>query len=293
MAEIASGDERSTEMTGLQGDSRTSLVTLTARAWDAKSPAPILGDNRAASIHAMLLKDGYDMRTTDMPPFECQSVTIRTKQFDRWVSAFLSKHSNALVLHLACGLDTRVERIEWKTGQRWFDVDLPEVIALRKKYYNADFHGRGYCLLDADVTDDTWLDELPTDQPTAVVMEGLLSYLTEEQSLRLISRLSKHFLRGEIYFDCVCSTVLNATRKGQAKAIRDIKANLKSSIDDLDQFANDVGGGVEVLEVVRFVEMDGVQFLPMTARLQLYILSWIPRLRDSARFVRMGFNSSQ
>ena len=292
MAENETSDKTSAETTGLRGDARTSLVTLAARAWDAKSPVPIVGDARAAVVLEALLRNGHDIGSAQLPPNECQGIAIRTKQFDRWTSAFLKQHSDALIVHLGCGLDTRAERIEWEVGQRWVDVDLPEVIALRKEHITSNLQGRAYCLLEADVTGNSWLDTLPRDKPTAIVMEGLLSYLTEEQSRSLISRLSKHFSYGQICFDCISSTMLNATRKGQIKRIRDIKADLRSAIDDLDQFINVVGGCTKIVEVVRFVEVDGVQLLPMMTRLQMYILSWIPGLRDSARLVRMEFRTA-
>jgi O-methyltransferase involved in polyketide biosynthesis len=36
------------------------------------------------------------------------------------------------VLHLACGLDTRIFRINPPETVRWVDVDYPDIIALRR-----------------------------------------------------------------------------------------------------------------------------------------------------------------
>ncbi len=61
-------------------------------------------------------------------------VALRGTQFDSWITDYLNGHPDAVVLHLGCGLHSRAFRIA-PEGVRWFDVDLPQVIALRRKLY--------------------------------------------------------------------------------------------------------------------------------------------------------------
>jgi O-methyltransferase involved in polyketide biosynthesis len=46
-------------------------------------------------------------------------------------------HQPVAVSHLACGLDAWAHRISWSNNTRgmvrWIDVDLPEVVDLRRK----------------------------------------------------------------------------------------------------------------------------------------------------------------
>jgi O-methyltransferase involved in polyketide biosynthesis len=60
-------------------------------------------------------------------------------------------------------------------GVRWFDVDRPEVIALRRKLYS---ESETYQMVGSSVTDPGWLDHLPAGGPVLIVAEGLLMYLT-------------------------------------------------------------------------------------------------------------------
>ena len=59
---------------------------------------------------------------------------LRARQYDEWLREFLAAHRDAVVLNLGCGLDTRVSRIDPPTSVRWFDIDFPEVIDLRRNF---------------------------------------------------------------------------------------------------------------------------------------------------------------
>ena len=59
---------------------------------------------------------------------------MRSKVFDLWLIQRMDEIENAIVIHTGCGMDSRVERVGTK-GHLWYDVDFPEVIQERKKYY--------------------------------------------------------------------------------------------------------------------------------------------------------------
>jgi len=64
------------------------------------------------------------------------------------------------MLHLGCGLDSRVYRIDPPASVRWFDVDYPEVIALRRHLYP---ERAGYRVIGSSLADLSWLAEVPGD----------------------------------------------------------------------------------------------------------------------------------
>ncbi len=125
-------------------------------------------------------------------------VTMRAKQFDDWCTDFLGRHRNAVVLHLGCGMDTRAFRLHPPQSAQWYDVDQPDVIALRRKLYD---DCAGYRMIGSSVTDEALLDEIPTDRPTLLVAEGLLMYLTEPEVRTLLQRVTDRFGAGELAFD--------------------------------------------------------------------------------------------
>ena len=122
----------------------------------------------------------------------------RAKHLDGWTREFLAAHPAATVLHLGCGLDSRVFRIDPSATVRWYDVDLPEVIELRRQLYP---QRHDYELIASPVTDLHWLDGIPGDRPALAVAEGLVEYLPEGEAVALFTRITRQFPSGEIIFD--------------------------------------------------------------------------------------------
>lgn len=176
----------------------TNLCTLYLRACESRSPAPILGDTAAAEAVQRIEYDWGRMDRTMWPATSQYMVTMRAKQFDDWCTDFLGRHRNAVVLHLGCGMDTRAFRLHPPQSAQWYDVDQPDVIALRRKLYD---DCAGYRMIGSSVTDEAWLDEIPTDRPTLLVAEGLLMYLTEPEVRMLLQRVTDRFGAGELVFD--------------------------------------------------------------------------------------------
>ena len=171
----------------LSGAPQTTLATLYAKALDADFPEPILGDRYAKEIVERI---DYDWAKTTITARNSPSVTTRSAHFDTWVRQFLAVHPQTVVLHLGCGLDSRVFRIDPPAVVRWYDVDLPDVIELRKRLY-PERHDT--VLLATSVTNPGWLEAIPTDRPVLVVAEGLLQHMSEGEAVGLLSRLIDHF----------------------------------------------------------------------------------------------------
>ena len=176
----------------------TNLITLYLRACESRSPRPILGDRAAAEAVA---RNDYDFKRIHRAaqPWGNQFlVALRAKKLDDWAADFIRRHPDAIVLHLGCGLDTRAFRIDPPSTVQWFDLDQPGVTELRRKLYDDT---DAYRMIGSSVTDPAWLDQIPTDQPTLVVAEGLLMYLTEREVRELLARLGDRFGGGEMLFD--------------------------------------------------------------------------------------------
>jgi methyltransferase (TIGR00027 family) len=178
----------------------TNLCTLYLRAYESGSQAPILGDTAAAEAVERIEYDWARMRRAMRPGANQYMVTMRAKQVDDWSANFLRRHPDAAVLHLGCGMDTRAFRLHPPATAQWFDIDQPNVIALRRKLYD---DRAGYRMIGSSVTDEAWLHEIPTDRPTLMVAEGLLMYLTEPEVRTLLRRLTDRFGSGELLFDTV------------------------------------------------------------------------------------------
>jgi O-methyltransferase involved in polyketide biosynthesis len=101
-------------------------------------------------------------------------------------------------MHLGCGLDSRVFRLDPGPGVQWYDIDYPAVIALRDKIYPTRPR---YHLIASSATDQTWLDQIPTDRPVLLLAEGISMYLKEHDGVALLRRIVDRFPSGELQVD--------------------------------------------------------------------------------------------
>ena len=182
-------------------DKETYLPTVYGKALDSRSRNPILGDRFADEA---IRKIDFDFTRIYVKGSEI-SVPVRAKHLDGWTREFLASDPHATVLHLGCGLDSRVFRIDPPATVRWYDVDFPDVIAIRRKIY-PDRHD--YQLIGSDITDPGWLDAVPGDRPVLVVAEGFVNYLSGEEVVDLFRRITEKFPSGAIIFDA-SSSVMN------------------------------------------------------------------------------------
>ncbi len=85
------------------------LATLHARALDADAGTTVLGDTFAKELVSRI---DYDWRKTGVTARNASAGTVRSMQFDNWARQFLARRHRAVVLHLGCGLDDRVLRLD-------------------------------------------------------------------------------------------------------------------------------------------------------------------------------------
>lgn len=187
----------------------TMLGTLYLRAYESRSEHSILADRAAAEAVDRIDYDFDRMKKAVRPSSNQFLVALRARQFDLWAADFLHRHPDAVVLHLGCGLDSRAFRLDVPADVHWFDLDVPEVIELRRQIYAE--HDR-YQMIGSSVTDPEWLDKIPTDRPTLVVAEGLLPYLAEDEVRHLLQRLTDRFGAGELLFDGLPPWIVKLTK---------------------------------------------------------------------------------
>lgn len=195
-------DTEKVDFRALDGDgvTWTLLGTLYLRAWESRGEHSILRDHFAAEALERIDYDFAALRRRVRPESNQFLVALRARQLDEWAADFLARHPDATVLQLGCGLDSRVLRIDPPPGVRWYDLDLPEVIELRRRICP---ERASYAMIGASVTDSAWLAEVPADRPVLVIAEGLLMYLSEDDNRALLQRLTDRFGSGELIFDAV------------------------------------------------------------------------------------------
>ncbi|RAV11335.1 class I SAM-dependent methyltransferase [Mycolicibacterium sp. GF69] len=264
----------------LSGAPQTMLATFYAKALDADLPAPILGDRFAKDIVDRI---DYDWSATSITAANSASVTTRSAHFDLWARQFLAVHPDAVVLHLGCGLDARVFRVDPGPGVDWFDIDYPDVADLRRRPYPQRDR---YRVIAASVTDPVWITEIPTGRPTLMIAEGLTMYLTEADGLALLRRIVDGFPSGELHFDAfnrlgIRSQFLNAV-------VRRAGATLYWGIDGPDDIVAAVPG-VRLLAWVSPFDSPTFRDVAWYYRALGRAMSTLPSLRYMAQYHRYAF----
>ena len=108
----------------------TALVTLAIRASETARPSPRIRDEKAAEIIHEL---GVDVSKYD-PFLSHEGVVARTIMFADALRGLITRYPDALCINLGCGFDDKFSQVD--NGQiEWFDVDLPDQIAVRRKVF--------------------------------------------------------------------------------------------------------------------------------------------------------------
>lgn len=165
----------------------TLLIPLYGRAVENRKKDPILTDPRAEEIVAAI---DYDFAHFDNLP-SLTGTVLRTSLFDRWAADFLAAHPDGTVVEIGTGLNTRFERTD-NGRARWFELDLPDVIELRRTFFT-DTPRR--TTLAASVTDEAWTTTVAAHSggPYFLAAEAVLPFLTEADVHHVIDLLATRF----------------------------------------------------------------------------------------------------
>ncbi|MDR3573492.1 MAG: class I SAM-dependent methyltransferase [Anaerolineaceae bacterium] len=195
-------------------EKETMLMTLSGRAAQSQWKNPILCDPWAEE--AMRHID-YDMSNTlkgvsawsMWKDIGSTIIATRSATFDLLTKNYLADHPDAAVLHLGCGMDSRVFRVDPPAGVQWFDVDYPDVIDLRRQLFPE--RDGSYHLIGAPLDDLGWLDQVPRDRPGLLIAEGVLHYLSEAEVKAILNAVVAHFPSGQMIFDICNSMIVKRT----------------------------------------------------------------------------------
>jgi len=266
----------------LAGPSQTMLATLYAKALDAATANPVVGDTYAQEVVRRL---DYDWRRTAITATNKRafSVTMRAAHFDEWARQFLAMHPEATVLHLGCGLDSRMLRLKPGPGVDWYDIDYPDVIAVRERFYPPNGQ---YRLVAASVTDPGWLSTIPADRPVLLLAEGLTMYLTESAGIALLRRVVQRFPSGELQFDAFNRIGIRLQKLNTV--VRQSGSTLHWAVNDPRDIVGNVPG-TRLLSAIAALDADTFTRAPHPYGLLARLISPLSPLKTMLQFHRYAF----
>jgi len=199
---------------------------LAIRASETARPNPRIRDEKAAEIIEAI---GADVSKYD-PFLSHEGVVARTIMFADALRVLIEQHPNAVCINLGCGFDDKFIQVD--NGQiEWFDVDLPDQMAVRRKV----FEDRPRCtMLEGDALDGAWTASIPKDRPIIVVMEGVLEYFTKEETAACLHMLCDSFEHGWLVSEM--NSPVMAKHSDKHDAIKNTNATFKWGTKSGEEF---------------------------------------------------------
>jgi methyltransferase (TIGR00027 family) len=184
----------------LSGVAETLLITLYIRAMESQRSDSLIKDEKAVALVTSMGYDFSRIKQIKMDEDDKVALILRNREFDRYARDYLARHPQAVVVHIGCGLDTRFERVD-NGSVEWFDLDLPDVIELRRKLIGGE--SPRYHLLGCSAFDSSWLEAVNAyrQRPFLFLAEGVFMYFKEAQVRSLVLTLEEHFPGAELVFD--------------------------------------------------------------------------------------------
>ncbi|MDE7445530.1 MAG: class I SAM-dependent methyltransferase [Lachnospiraceae bacterium] len=249
----------------IQGVSETMLQTLYARAAYSKQKNAKIHDSKAAEIVSRM---DYDFSFAGDDALMSKGVIARTILLDRMVGDFIRENPNATVINIACGMDTRAYRLKIGSTVRWYNIDLPETIEVRRRFLEENGH---ISMIAKSAMDERWADEIEEEKGRVlVIIEGLVMYLSEQDVKQILSIISRRFERAEVIMEVMNPWVVKNVKE---KSIEKTKAKFTWGIKsgkELQRISQDYTWvrDVSLVEGMKII-------MPV-----YYLFSWIPVVKN-------------
>ncbi|MBR3765186.1 MAG: class I SAM-dependent methyltransferase [Clostridia bacterium] len=187
-------------------------------------------------------------------------MAMRAALYDGYVRDFAAEHPDGLILQLGVGLDSRVRRVP--VSNPWYDLDFPEVIALRRTYFPEDDR---YHLIGAPALPVTWLADIPKAAHALVLAEGLSMYLSEGDMRVLMAALQAHFGHTTFIFDAYSRSA--AKLSALKNPVNAVKARIDFAMDAPETLLTDTQG-MRCAYATGIITLEAIDRLKGTDRLR-------------------------
>jgi O-methyltransferase involved in polyketide biosynthesis len=175
---------------------KTLFLPLWGRAVESQKENPMLVDAKAVEIIDQMDLDVSQLYEK-MDDLSQIAWIQRSLIGDRMIGRFLEQHPEGPVVNIGCGLDTTFDRMN--NGRvLWFDLDLPDVIELRKRFMDETDHRK---FIAVSFLDEGWMDSIPAGGPVFFLAAGVFYYFEPDEIKAFLLRLLNRFPGSEILFD--------------------------------------------------------------------------------------------
>ena len=236
----------------MTGVNKTLYIPLYGKAYVSRKGI-ILSDKKAEELWSAEGKN-IPLKGKSRSKWLAYYMGMRSAVYDCWLKEQLAALTGAAVFHIGCGLDSRVERVG-TNGHQWYDIDFPEVIEERRRWYSETDE---YHMIGSDATDIRWLEQIPKYENAFIVMEGVCMYMKLNELSDLFAAMNRHFGSVSILMDCYTTAGAKATE--YKNPINEVGVTKVYGMDDPGQLTDNTG--------IEFVSEHEMTPQPMIAQLR-------------------------
>ena len=234
---------------------KTLFLPLWGRAMETRKKRPMLVDEAAARIIDQVDYD-FSQMASKLDDLSQIAWIRRAMICDRVVKNFLKSHPQGTIVNIGCGLDTTFERVD-NGSLRWYDLDLEDVIDLRRRFINESERRR---FIASSFLETEWLKGIAINGNVLFIAAGVFYYFKEEDIKGFIIRLMDAYPGSEILFD-VSSPI--GVRIANKKVIE------SAGLDEKSYLIWGLADKKDILKWDPRIEMIGVYYFFRTLRIGL------------------------
>jgi len=187
---------------------KTLFLPLWGRAVETKKDRPLLSDPTAVRIMGSVEFD-FATLAGNLKSITQHAWIARSLLVDRCVAEFLRTSPDGTVVNIGCGMDTTFDRVD-NGSVRWFDLDLPDVIALRRKFID---ESPRRTFIASSFQDDAWFANVPAGRGLMFVAAGVFYYYEAHDVREFFVRLADRFPGCAVVFDAASPRGVEAANR--------------------------------------------------------------------------------
>jgi len=271
-------------MDKLNGISETLFIPLAGRIYASERFPELFYDKRLYELRIKLPEIEPDFPKQN--EYTYLASACRSFNLDNEVKQFIKRFPEGTVVNLGAGLETSFFRVD--NGKiSWFDLDLPEVIELRKKFFDETDR---YKFIPGSIFDFSWMEKIISTNPKAIliVASGLLYYFTKDSIINLICVMKNNFKVCELVFDAVCKNGLKRSNRFVKKS-GNSEATMYFYVNDAVKFFDKIPCNIQSVDSYPFYE----KFLKISGKkcsLKTQLIMKISDLFNMVKIIRAKLN---
>lgn len=194
----------------ISGLSSTLLIPLWAKAVEYGRAEALLKDPLAFE---MMQRIDFDFSKFDSAVLSQVGCCGRAAVFDNEARRFIERYPDAVIVQLGAGLDARFERLGKPKITAWYDLDLPEVIAVRQRLLPEV--GNHY--LADSLFNPSWMETVAAyGKPILLLIEGVLMYFEKAEVQNLFRLLADKLSKVTIVLDLLPPLAIGKAKRHDA-----------------------------------------------------------------------------